>query len=406
MKGSKLLMTVFVAVLILSLTITTVGAQTGLPQVGEMDEDGDLVLEIAPSAIPGGTGERHDVSGYTLRQSDEITPQGVISTQGEPYSPVNEWVLSKTPKFWFTQTPGATKYKIELRYWWSDGLVYTFKGAGDCNDIPGYCWLKPDTKLKAYEYYNWSYGDYIWRVGAKVGTTWYYSDYYGFGVLSKGFNSTFDLNLKKWYPINGDWFRVDPGYLKTKGSYNSYSSAMQKELFLDDYVVSARMKGKTDVNQYQGIIIGGYPDPIWSSNVWYDGVYFIYSGNYSGVLFIRDGVEVHWTDWYESTAWDPTGWNTMEVTVDAPDAYQKVNGLAEWGVIGFPDDIESGYIGLTHLKYITDKAPFVVDWAKLSYLPTGAMAEVERDMDGVKVINYNEIEFVPLSEFEGIKPPQ
>jgi len=34
MKSSKFLMTIFVAVLILSFVVTTVGAQTGLPQVG------------------------------------------------------------------------------------------------------------------------------------------------------------------------------------------------------------------------------------------------------------------------------------------------------------------------------------------------------------------------------------
>ena len=405
MKGSKLSLTLIVAVLILSFAVTTVCAQPRLPQVGETDEDGDLVLEIAPSAIPGGTGERHDVSGYTLRRSEEIVPQGVISTEGMPISPVNEWTFSKTPKFWFTKSTGATRYKIELYYRWSAAQVYTYKGAGDCDDVPGYCWLKPDTRLKVYEYFNLDYGDYLWRVGAKVGTTWYYSDFAGFGVLSKGFNSTFDTDLKKWFPISGDWFRVHPGYLKTKGFYLAYSSAMQKEYFIDDYVVSARMKGKGGTKQYQGIIIGGDPYPTWGENVWYDGVYFLYSGGYSCVLIIRDGTQVAMTSWQQNLALDPTGWNKIEVHVDSPNAHAFVNGEPDWSLGGFPADIENGYVGLTHLKYI-EKAPLVVDWAKLSYPSLTATADTELDLDGAKVINYNEIEFVPLSEFEGIKPPQ
>jgi len=55
-----------------------------------------------------------------------------------------------------------------------------------------------------------------------------------------------------------------------------------------------------------------------------------------------------------------------------------------------------------HYKYI-DKAPMVVDWAKLSYLPTGSAEGI--DLDGAMVIDFNNLP--PMVEGASpLEPPQ
>ena len=86
MKGSKLLLTLIVAVLILSFAVTTVCAQTGLPQVGEVDEDGDLIVDIFPQVDVSAARESADLTNpaalvdFTDRiLVPRVTPKGMSS---------------------------------------------------------------------------------------------------------------------------------------------------------------------------------------------------------------------------------------------------------------------------------------------------------------------------------------
>lgn len=393
MKGSKLLIILCETVLILAFTVTTVAGQVELPPVGEEDEDGTLVLEGAPATSTAIQGERHDVSSYKPHWNDGITTQSMPPEPGTPISPVDEWVFTKTPKFWFRQWPAATRYRIELRNYWSENLVYTFTGAGDCDDVPDYCWLKTPTKLKTFEYFNPDNGDYIWRLGTKYDGKWYYSEYYNFVVLSNGFKSNFDLNLKKWYSVTGDWFRVDPGYLKTRGISEEYSSIFQKELFVGDFVYKVRMKGTTEGDQAQGIIVSGNPHPIGEPGLlWDDGFYYLYSGGKTGFLYVMNGMPQLWTGWITTDKVDPTGWNTLAVDFIHPYIYFYVNGSMDYDVMVNPDTgFAPGWVGVTHIKYTTGKATLLVDWANLSYKPFSISTLIPPDTSGAKVINLDNL---------------
>jgi len=399
MKPCKSLQLLIVAMLLAAFTIAPAAAQ-GEPQVGEIDADGDLVMEALPPASIGSIMPESGNWEENLISPDSISPSDQVGVDAVPISPGSSIkIMDKTPTFTFSKDAGATMYQIEVWNAVLYNLVYSIKGAGKCN--ASQCTLTPTTKLKPMDMSG--IGAYIWHVRSKTASGWgTYTATAQFLVISPGFNSTFDQHMKKWGIMAGNWFRTDSGYLKSNGLFNTYASVAQKEVFYDDYTYTTRMKVKSATDNFQGVIIGGVPTPLWSGNVWYDGVYFLYQGGKSSVWMIRDGTNYYFTGWSDTASIIPTGWNVLEVLVDSPNAYFMINGVTKWVFLNYPSEIEPGVVGFVHYKYI-DKAPMVVDWAKLSYLPTGSAEGI--DLDGAMVIDFNNLP--PMVEGASpLEPPQ
>ena len=207
MKRSGFCKYVLIVLLILSFTFSTVSADT-LPPVepGSLDEDGDTIMgEVAP-LVSHGESEKPDLDQFTLRLDENVPVIDQVTPDYTPYpsSPFNEYVLTKTPTFYFYEYSGATKYRIiVIDISTTPKLVYEYTGAPACSS--GICWLKPDIPLKIFDL-SLVKGSYVWAVKAKAGGEWQ-NDYSGtasFAVYSKGFNSTFDLDTSKWLSVLGD----------------------------------------------------------------------------------------------------------------------------------------------------------------------------------------------------------
>lgn len=390
MKHSKFLQLIIVLLLVLSFIVSPVVAQYE-PQVGAVDEDGDLVVEVLPpSIVPYTDQSLFDPTLVDRLPGAGVSADGLVGVDVVLMSPATgAFIKEKTPTFIFSKDELATKYQIEVWDVFTSKLIYTLKGSGNC--ILTQCSFTPTTKLKPMNI-DMNSGYYAWRVRSRTSAGWgSYTPYALFFVLSKGFNSTFDNDAKKWLSLTGDWFRVDSGSLKTKGLTSLYATAVHKEIFTDDFVYSARMKGKGGENQIQGLIIGGYPTPTWAENLWYDGVYFLHRNDSSGILVIRDGVKAVWSGWLPFSGINPTGWNVLEVTVDAPNAFLTINGQPNWYLINAPLDVEAGFVGLAHFRATADKNPLVVDWAKLNYLPSPTSQGQLFDPEGARIIDFNDL---------------
>ena len=405
MMRSRFLQLLIVILLVISFTVSPVRAQYE-PQAGTVDEDGELVVESLPTTSVGITGmPEFDPSLLDRLPGAGVSADSLVGVDVVLISPVTgAQIKEKTPTFIFSKDALATKYQIEVFDIINSKLVYTLKGSGAC--ILTQCSFTPATKLKPVNI-DLNSGYYAWRVRSRTSAGWGgYTPYSVFFVLSKGFNSTFDVNANKWLSLTGHWFRVDSGSLKTKGLTNLYATAVHKDIFSDDFVYTARIKGKGGVNQIQGLIIGGYPTPTWAENLWYDGVYFLHRNDSSGILVIRDGVKEIWSGWNPFSGINPTGWNVLEVTVNAPNAYLTINGQANWYLISAPLDVESGFVGLAHFRATADKNPLLVDWAKLSYLPTSTADGMEPDLNGAMVIDFNDLSKYPSQSGSPFDPPQ
>lgn len=389
MKSSKILQLLVIVTLVLSFTVTPAAAQFE-PQEGTADEDGELVVEVLPAAS-GNTGLQVGQAGRVDSLPGLLLSQdSIVGVDAIPLSPTGlEFVQDKTPTLYFTKDAGATKYQIELWDVFKGQVLYSIKSSGNCTLSE--CSITPTTKLKNYDI-TYTKGFYSWRVRSKTGSGWgSYSAYAYFLVVSSGFNSTFDSHAKKWMTVSGDWFRTDSGILKTKGIANNYSSVLHKELFIDDFEVNARMKAKGGTSQFQGIILAGYPEPLSAIDEWYDGIYFLYENNSTGVFIRQDGGNTLWTGWSVDSDLDPTGWNELVVVVDSPNAYFYINGELSWTLIGFSDELALGFVGMTHYKFTSEKAPLSVDWIKLSYTPDVSAESLEPELEGVNVIDFNNL---------------
>jgi len=361
-----------VLIVFLSVTISSAFA-ADTPPVEVQDEDGDMVIGEVAAFVTKGISEKPDLEQFTLRQEEETPVIDQVSPDYTPYpfSPVNEYVTSKTPKFYFYEYGGATKYRIiVIDTSTTPKLVYEYTGAAACSS--GLCWLKPDIPLKIFDL-SLAKGSYVWAVKAKIGGEWQnaYSDTVSFAVYSKGFNSTFDLNASKWLSLLGDWFLVEPGYLKSKGVISNTSCVIQKELFADYYVYEVKMKRKYETVSNR-IIFHGYPYSLGSTGHWDDAYYFQYTNDSRWSLYkLVNGVPSAVIDWTHSDYIKPYDWNTLTVYTDYPFMDFWINGqyvgCTGTGCGVEEIDYDAGWVGLGMYKETTEKSPLLVDYAKLKY---------------------------------------
>lgn len=369
MKNSKFLQLIIVIMLVLSFTDSPAVAQYE-PQMGSVDEDGDLVVEALPSVegdvlIPGG--EQADPQAFP---DGTVSPDEVIGVDTVPYSPVSGFsVMDTTPTFTFTRDVGANKYQIEVKDVYKAEVVYTFKGAALCNDL--HCSLTPTTKLKP-EVFNVYQGYYSWRVRSKTTSGW--GDWSApayFYVMSNGFNSTFDLNANKWQAIRGDWFRVDPGYLKTKGVVYEYSSVIRKERFYKDYVYEVVLKRKVKdsggIDPSNRIYFMALPGSVIDGS-WEDGYEFFYYDDGGWYVNIRKDGSATFLGGGNTASINPNGWNKLTVFTDLPfiDFWINETYLGYIYVDDDPVSYNSGYVGVAGYRN-PERTTLLVDSARLYY---------------------------------------
>jgi len=384
MKSSRILQFLIVILLAFSFTIAPASAQYE-PQAGTVDDDGDLVVEVVPPTGSAGEGVLPGGMDLSNLPGGGFSTDEVIGVNAVPVSPVSsEFVKDKTPTFTFSKDGSASLYQIEVWKASNATLVYKFKGSGDCGATQ--CSLTPTTKLKTY-IYDGTRGYYAWRVRSKTGDSWTpFSGFQGFFVLSKGFTSTFDTHHKNWLSVYGDWFRVDPGYLKTKGVFSQYASAMQQEFFEDQFVYEVTMKRKVKDNigspsnriYFLGSITGDVADG-WDNGYEFgyneDGTYFLQMRNADNVTILTSGSTPHI---------NPYGWNKLTVYTDYPWLDFWINGKY-LGYTYIADDAvkyTQGYVGVGGYKGLENTA-LLVDKAKL-YYSSAFPYPITASVDGIR----------------------
>ena len=349
--------------LVLSFIASPAAAQFE-PQVGTVDEDGDLVEEVLQPS--GAALEGAFPGGLSL---DGFFTEEVIGVDTFPVSPASLAIVKdKTPTFIFSKDASASKYQIEVWNASNATLVYKFKGSGACGATE--CSLTPTTKLKTWIYGS-TQGSYAWKVRSKTNVGWGpFSSATGFFVISNGFNSTFDTHHNKWLAVHGDWFRVDPGYLKTKGVLGEYASVIQKEWFEDQFVYEVTMKRKVKDNSevysnriyFLGNIAGDVHDG------WDNGYEFLYYDDGYWFLNVRSADSFTQLDSGSSPFINPYGWNKLTVLTDYPWLDVWINEqYVGFSYIG--DDAVKyidGYVGIGGYKGIANTS-LLVDKAKLYY---------------------------------------
>lgn len=365
----------YVAIVLLVLLSVTLSSALAIdePPVVVLDGDGDTVLGEVAHFIPDGELEKPDLTHFSIRPDENAPGVDQVAPDYTPYpaSPADGYVTTKTPTFYFYEYSAATKYRIiVIDVSTTPKLVYEYTGAPACSS--GICWLKPDIPLKIYDL-SLSKGAYVWAVKAKVGGAWQdtYSGTVSFAVYSKGFNSTFDLDASKWLQLVGDWYVVEPGYLKSKGVLDNSSSVIQKQLFAQNYVYEVKMKRKFETVSNR-IIFHGYPGPISLDGDWDDAYYFQYANDgYWSLFKVVNGITTSVIGWKYSAYIKPYDWNTLTVFTDYPYMDFWINGqyLGCTGPdCGLPETtFGAGWVGLGMYKSGAEKSPLFVDYAKLKY---------------------------------------
>jgi len=284
-------------------------------------------------------------------------------TPGEPTA----FIYTKTPKFYFTRHMTALEYQIKVINGYSDEMVYEFNGKGTCT--VDYCWLQPDFKLMNYSLTPYAGGAYYWYVQARDDSGWLgYTTRSGyFSVMSKGFNATFDVNAKKWQPINSTWTLTANGRYKTYGTTGLYSSAAHTERFLDNYVYEVRIKRKANGMDHSYVIVHGIPSSLGGDNTWFKGIAFGYTNfemfrvwsmkGSGGNEILIDNTYFPYINEY--------GWNTLTVWTDYPYVYFWINGIFAGRVVN--DTSADGWVGFGMYQSYPESAPLVVDNARLYY---------------------------------------
>jgi hypothetical protein len=280
-----------------------------------------------------------------------------------PLSPINNSrVYTKTPKFLFSMHPEASNYRV-IVYKNTDSIpLYTYSGPFTCSG--SICTLKPTTALKTYQYMA-PVGAYKWQVEAYIEGYWgYTSPEAYFYVLSKGFTSTFDLDTKKWMPVNNDWTRTSKGYYKTEGAAGVVTSAMQLEYFEDHIVYEVRLKRKVETEP-NFLLLNGIPEPILPNGTWQYANVLEYSNSGTWRILRSVGGSVDQLAAGASAYIVPFGWNTWTVWADYPNIYVWVNGVFVT-VITEPNPYV-GYVGIGMYKSGSESSPLLVDYAKVYY---------------------------------------
>lgn len=369
MHYSKALMTGFVVVMIAALTLSSAGAQSGVPPVGEVDEDGDLIIGVFPPLDLENAAGLPVLNFTDLQSGDGLPTEIQPDVPGPPtplYPAAAAVIYEKYPRYSFTEVIGATKYKVEVYNTIPepDVLLYTLKGdGGDCSCG---CNLYPTLTLKPLDV-NLTKGFYKWRVVAKWEGYWRdWSVFNTFMVLKNGFNSSFNAPTTAWYPIpvTIPWVLTDTGYAKTLGELNKMTSAVEKHVITQNYVYEVMMKRKY-TNAYNYVYFQGYPLPLSTSNFWDDGYYFAYSNNGDWALNKTiDGAFTHIAGG-TSTYIKPNDWNKITIFMSTSSITLWVN---EHGLGTYYDTTPTfGLVGFGMVKSEDIKSPLLVDWARLEY---------------------------------------
>jgi hypothetical protein len=306
---------------------------------------------------------------------EDNTPGGEgispLGSESQIIFPRNTMVFTATPKFRFTPTEGATKYRIDG---WegtdtSGLLLYTFKDKGTCNGEGTECWIKPPTALRARVYNGWD-GNYFWRVRAKVNGEWPTSwSQVGFTVLSPGFNSTFDLNAKKWIQLSGTWTVTGTGYLKTKGIYDTTATILQQNMFANDLVYEVLMRRKVEASSTNRLLFMGDPGDSYVDGFWQDGYVVDYTNEGKWSLFVSsDYTKTYLVNEEFTTAIQPFGWNKVTVWCHNGEIFVWINKQ----YLGTYADstYNTGYVGIGVFESDEASSPLLVDNAKTWYSNT------------------------------------
>lgn len=304
------------------------------------------------------------------------TPEVDLASSPYVIYPKDEDIFTTTPKFRFTKFPGVTKYRIDV--WNGDDLdqppLYTVKFSPDCNVDE--CWYKPATALKKYDL-SGEKGEYTWRIRAKEGGEWppLWSQT-TFRVLSSGFNSTFDLNYKKWLLQAGVWSVTSAGYLKTNGLLGTTASIARAELFTETtndangMVYEVMMKRKVEQTSTNRIFFLGYPGVTPEGGVWERGYCLDYTDDGRSSLYRLDDYSktFHFEEMDVSAIINPNGWNRLTVWKNSGTIHVWINKVY---LGGYPDsNYTEGWVGIGVYEADAEKSPLLVDWATLKYSDT------------------------------------
>jgi len=314
--------------------------------------------------------------------TDDFEPMDEIGVDFtfKPLSPAGQSITSLTPKYYFTRYTEVTNYKLEVRNFYSDAVVFTypfsFPGTATCTTA--YCWVQPSTSLKVWKSGSEAGGYYVWRVAAKVGTSWVWSTEVMFQVNSKGFTSTFDSNTSNWKVLSGTWTRVDPGYYKTSGVLGGTVYAQNRFYFLDNSVYEVRMKRKTEVGSRNYIYFMGIPGAL-SGGHWFSGYVLEYWNTNGWNLYKLSNYTPQLIYSGTSSYLEPLGWNTFKIWRNYPNIYIWFNGVY---IGSFEDTFRTeGLVGIGMEEMIAGASPLLVDYAKVYYSGT-APENIPLTVDG------------------------
>lgn len=337
--------------LILAFTLSPVLAQ-GIPP-GTIDDDGDELLGELPAWAETNQSYPEAILEY----------EGSFAVDGGPTvpSPVNE-TFTKFPDYYFFTLPGATKYRVKVYNFFTNELIYTLKGSGDCEF--GYCYLRPVLGLKFVDL-SGAKGYYYWKRESKVGDAWILDPTtYNFRVYSTGFTSLFTTLDNKWKPVYGTWSFTTAGYLKTKPVQGQYSSTVHKFKFTDDFSFEVKMKRKDEASAENFIIVKGFPDiDDVNEDGWYQGISFGYNnaGNCRldrWNLLSRETI----SDWAYGCNVKPYDWNVLSIFVHDGMLYAYMNGVEIYKIA---DSVDYGWVGLGGYEDDSVGNALLVDYARL-----------------------------------------
>ena len=355
MKSSRFLQLLVIVVLVLTFTVSPAAAQSDLP--------GQL-----PAA------DEIDLSGFTVQPENFVPQAGVIGADAllMPISPDEEYIHTRTPKFYFTRDMNADRYRIIVESVELGGTLYTFTDTGVCNAY--YCYLQPPTKLSTRKSDDLGY--YNWKVLARNKDTGVFgpdSISSAFVVLGKGFKSEFTVNANKWQTLNGVWtLNTYKGHMQSDGVPGYYSSLYFEEGYYN-FEYTVRMKRKLNDLSQNSIILNGAPYPMGPSGSWNDGIYFSYSNNGDWLLMTRiNGDPTILQEWTLDPAIKKYGWNELRVVVNRPYVDLWINGAyMGWFTFTSPNGQLVG-VGMTSGG---PAQTLLVDYARLTPIKFAPFAE-------------------------------
>ena len=191
-----------------------------------------------------------------------------------------------------------------------------------------------------------------------------------FTVFTTSFQSKFTTGAKGWTPVRGTWTITDTGYYKTKGVVNEIASTIHKTDF-GMLTLEARMRRKLgEASLPNRLHFRTSPAGLDASGQWTNGYIFQYTNaGYFSVWKVVDGVFSPVVGWTYSPTIVPFGWNTLKVVANGENMEFYINGVLH--AAGSDSAHSIGRVALSMWR-ATVKAPFIVDWVKVSNIATPA----------------------------------